>query len=342
MTPPVRLASESNSLNVPRSADAALAAASFGLVAHWRAPQPTLADLADVASPVNLLDTAPFLVDRWNASSPSMSNTAFVVDPFTTTSGSEELVLQVDYPRGTRDGTQFFMTPMRPDAHVRTAVLQYDVAFDPEFDFVKGGKLPGVYGSKLGAESVCSGGNRLASCFSARLMWRQRGEGEVYAYIPTYDGFCRQSDVDCNAVYGISLSRGSFDFSAGGWTTITQLVALNTPGYANGLLYLWANGSLALAHTGLVWRTQESVTLSKIMFSTFFGGGDPSWDSKGGSSYFRNFQVYAGTLPSNTSGPAVNASLTATSAAPLARTHPLGFAEVVVFVLLLSLLSFSP
>jgi len=42
----------------------------------------------------------------------------------------------------------------------------------------------------------------------------------VYAYIPTYEGFCRQSDVDCNDVYGISLSRGSFDFSAGGYVYI--------------------------------------------------------------------------------------------------------------------------
>lgn len=60
--------------------------------------------------------------------------------------------------------------------------------------------------------------------------------------------------------------------SNSGWTTITQLISLNTPGYANGLLYLYANDTLALSHTGLTWRTNDSVTLTSVFFSTFFGG----------------------------------------------------------------------
>ncbi|GAA5938223.1 uncharacterized protein JCM15063_000670 [Sporobolomyces koalae] len=316
-----------DSLNLPRTANIASVASAFGLDARWTATTPTASILDALALPVNASNRAStFIMDYWNVSS-TASNIDFVQDPFEAT---QNLVLSVNYPAGTRDGTQFFMTPMQSGANVQTAVLQYEVAFDTGFDFVKGGKLPGLYGSEKSAESICSGGNRQPSCFSARLMWRQRGSGEVYAYIPVYDGFCRQSDVDCNDKYGISLSRGSFKFAAGGWTTITQLVSLNTPGFANGLLYLWANNTLALAQTGLVWRTQSSVTLSKIMFSTFFGGSDSSWDSHGGRAYFRNFEVYAGRQSSNTTGPAVNATLVTTSSA--SSSSPLSTISVIALL----------
>ncbi|GAA5878383.1 hypothetical protein JCM3774_002818 [Rhodotorula dairenensis] len=228
-------------------------------------------------------------------------------DPFGTAS------LEVHYPAGTRDGAQFTMnllTGAAEAAPVQTAVLSYEVAFDPSFDWVKGGKLPGLYGASPNATSICTGGNHQPNCFSARLMWRNRGAGEVYAYIPSYNGFCQQSDVLCNQEFGTSLSRGSFSYARGGWTRITQLVSLNTPGRANGVLILYANDSLALAQTGIVYRTSKDVTLTSVLFSTFFGGSDASWDSQGGEAYFRNFAVWYGSDASNTTGPLVNATFT--------------------------------
>lgn len=58
------------------------------------------------------------------------------------------------------------------------ALLTYEVAFSSQFDWVKGGKLPGLWaGGKNG--SVCSGGSESdGACFSARLMWRANGTGE--------------------------------------------------------------------------------------------------------------------------------------------------------------------
>ncbi len=58
--------------------------------------------------------------------------------------------------------------------------LSYIVRFDKEFEFVKGGKLPGLCG---GPESVTGG--RPANGkngFSARIMWRRDGRGEAYLY----------------------------------------------------------------------------------------------------------------------------------------------------------------
>lgn len=76
------------------------------------------------------------------------------------------------------------------------------------------------------------------------------------------------------------------------WTTVTQLVALNTPPIANGLLYTYINDTLVMAHTGLVWRTDERVILSRVLFSTFFGGSSSSYfPPKSQTAYFKNFQV---------------------------------------------------
>lgn len=76
------------------------------------------------------------------------------------------------------------------------------------------------------------------------------------------------------------------------WTTVTQLIALNTPPLANGLLYVYINNTLVLAQTGLVWRTDEKVILSRVLFSTFFGGSSKSYlPSRDQVAYFKDFKV---------------------------------------------------
>jgi hypothetical protein len=47
-------------------------------------------------------------------------------------------------------------------------VFEYQVLFPRGFDFVKGGKLPGIYGGREG----CSGGDAAKDCFSTRYMVR--------------------------------------------------------------------------------------------------------------------------------------------------------------------------
>ncbi|GAA6051000.1 hypothetical protein JCM3770_005363 [Rhodotorula araucariae] len=295
-----------STLSVSASASAAQVAHAFALSAQWVSSEPSIGEALS-SSPANSTRVFELLQQGWNATGSELTNAMWAADPFD--GGNSNAVLQVQYPDDSRTGAQFSMKVFGQDELVQTALLKYEVAFDSSFDFVKGGKLPGLYGASPDATGLCSGGEHLEDCFSARLMWRERGAGEVYAYIPTYDGFCGQSDISCNDEYGTSLSRGTWRFPRGGWTTITQLVSLNTPGMANGLLFLWANDSLALAHTGIAWRTNASVTLTSIFFSTFFGGSDDSYNSgRGESSYFRRFEVYTSSLASNTSGPAVIAT----------------------------------
>jgi hypothetical protein len=85
-------------------------------------------------------------------------------------------VLRVTYPKGSASptvgrvdnapagGAQAYLRLPRP---VDTLTLRYQVRFPPRFDFVKGGKLPGLFGGAGG-----SGGEHYADGFSTRYMWR--------------------------------------------------------------------------------------------------------------------------------------------------------------------------
>ncbi|MGH7692475.1 MAG: polysaccharide lyase [Candidatus Dormibacteria bacterium] len=142
-----------------------------------------------------------------------------------------------------------------------SATLSYEVRFPVGFEFVKGGKLPGLYG---GVEPF-SGGGHNASGWSARLMWREGGAGEIYAYIAGVSG------------YGLDLGRGDFTWPADGhWHTVSLHVALNTPGQSNGEAVLSLDGRVVVDATGLEIST-SGVPVGGLFFSTFYGGHDPSW-----------------------------------------------------------------
>ncbi|KAJ3500580.1 hypothetical protein NLJ89_g9732 [Agrocybe chaxingu] len=152
-------------------------------------------------------------------------------------------------------------------------MVSYEVAFDSGFDWVKGGKLPGIRG---GLNSTgCSGGNKAdgLDCFSSRLMWRKSGTGEVYAYIPTPNNLCSEKSITCNSDFGVSVQRGTFGFVSGEWVRVTQLVQLNDPpNVANGYIALYFNDILVVSQQDLQIRASNSVAANGFYFSTFFGG----------------------------------------------------------------------
>jgi hypothetical protein len=50
----------------------------------------------------------------------------------------------------------------------------------------------------------------------------------------------------CDAAYGLSIARGSFTFSRGAWTHVSQTVVLNSPGEQDGVFILEVNGDVAI------------------------------------------------------------------------------------------------
>ena len=145
-----------------------------------------------------------------------------------------------------------------------TATLTYQVKLPIGFQFVKGGKLPGLYG---GSEPF-SGGKHSSSGWSMRVMWRKGGAGEVYAYIAGGRG------------YGEEYGKGNFTFLADGrFHTLTERVTINRPGLSDGSVTLSYDGVTAISQTGLS-ITNTNTPIDGLFFSTFFGGHDKSWAPK--------------------------------------------------------------
>ncbi|KAB5596045.1 hypothetical protein CTheo_562 [Ceratobasidium theobromae] len=228
-------------------------------------------------------------------------NMAFVADPFPSASLTKDPdvsassyaqpVLQITYPAGsysnhTGGGAQFIQL-WNTTSNLQSVVLSYEVAFDSGFDFVKGGKLPGLRGGPdvLG----CSGGKQAdgKSCFSTRLMWRTSGNGEIPVRLAFH------------------LHR-----VAGNLTAPTDNVA-------NGQLQLFYNDLLAISQNGVQYRNSDDIaSVSGLFFSTFFGGEDSSWASpKEQHTYFRNIRMWGSDAPSNMTGNKINAATPVTAAA---------------------------
>ncbi|KZV89729.1 hypothetical protein EXIGLDRAFT_740920 [Exidia glandulosa HHB12029] len=272
-------------------------------------------------------DAGAFLVQNWGLSQgrvqQNADNLAFVPDDFSSSSGSAAsangTALSATYPAGSYShgtgGAQFYAL-FNGSSNQQAMLLSYELAFDENFDFVKGGKLPGTRGGPSTVQ--CDGGKPATghNCFSARLMWRTGGAGEVYAYIPSPNGLCSQSNVLCSDDYGISLSRGSFTFAPGKWQRITMFVWMNNPpNIANGMIALYYNDELALNHSNLQIRSGTGLTTGGLWFSTFFGGSDSSWASPDEQhTYFRNIRIWSSDTPSNLPGAAVTNSAKSSAA----------------------------
>jgi len=143
--------------------------------------------------------------------------------------------------------------------------VSYQLRFSEGFDFALGGKLPGLAGGE--APRGCNAAD-LSRGFSARLMWRPLGEGELYLYA-----------LDRAARCGDSIGRGAWRFAPMQWAEIAQEVILNRPGEANGVVRIWVNGRRVVERTNLVLREDPAIRISGVLFSTFFGGNDRRWAS---------------------------------------------------------------
>lgn len=86
------------------------------------------------------------------------------------------------WPQG---GSEFYAAPLDV-SKASNVTFEYKVFFPSDFEWVKGGKLPGLYGGHTG----CSGGNAALDCFSTRLMWRTGGAGELYLVSPVPTPSC--------------------------------------------------------------------------------------------------------------------------------------------------------
>ncbi|AFZ42660.1 hypothetical protein PCC7418_0429 [Halothece sp. PCC 7418] len=166
-------------------------------------------------------------------------------------------VARKGFPLG---GAQFYGTLNLPPQDA--LLLSYYVRFPNHFQFVKGGKLPGLFGGQGNSGGEIPDGS---DGFSTRYMWREQGKGEIYAYLPTSQN------------YGTSIGRGRWRFQRNQWYHLQQKIILNQPHQANGVIQVWVNGKEVIHQKDVIFRTTDELKIDGILFSTFFGGGDSSW-----------------------------------------------------------------
>ena len=184
------------------------------------------------------------------------------------TDGGTNLALAVLYPEGeygtSETGAQWKLPLEESYDCIR---LTYRLQFTAPFDFVRGGKLPGL----IGGEGNTGGGIPDGTDgWSARMMWRTDGAVVQYVYHP-----------DQPEHYGEDLpwsgQNGLLQFQPGQWHEVVHEIRMNTPGQNDGSITAWFDGQLALESGGMRFRDVDTFAIDGMYFSTFFGGGSSSW-----------------------------------------------------------------
>ena len=171
--------------------------------------------------------------------------------------------LRLEYPAGTYGSrNQAIQARIDLPRQFEELYVSYRVRFEDGFDFVKGGKLPGLMG---GAGNT--GGNRPngSDGWSGRMMWRRGGDAVQYVYHPDQPG-----------IYGEDF-RWERRFEPGRWHTVEHRFVMNDAGMHDGILQAWFDGQEALYVDDLRFRDVDSFAIDQFYISTFFGGGDSTW-----------------------------------------------------------------
>lgn len=200
-----------------------------------------------------------------------------------------------------RVGLDLYANPLESHlANAKEVTFSYRLMFSENYEAVKGGKLPGLYGGNSASEALtCSGGRRDPGCFSVRFMWREEMKGEAYTYLPSGPDFPGNKQIcnvppysTCNDVFGASIGRGSWTFQPGKWQTIAQRVRLNDHGQANGEMEVIVGGVSMFDLKGLTFVTTPEGRFQGIMAQVFPGGHDSSWaPSQDQSVFFKDFSL---------------------------------------------------
>lgn len=217
--------------------------------------------------------------------------------PANTTGGSSggmtaDIDIKQNYPAGSDCLDQ-------PFVEWETAFFQYQLMFEENFDWSKGGKLPGLT-TYPDTPTGCIDNSDFDGN-SVRYMWRENGQLFLYLYYP-------EKKERCGDYYTMSPP---FYFAPGTWYTLTQEVYLNNIGLSDGYIKVWIDGVLSLSLSNLVLRRSGDLYEDDIKMDCFRGGSDSSWASlKDSYVYFDEFKLYGVSACEHTSSFWQNSSKT--------------------------------
>lgn len=195
---------------------------------------------------------------------------------------------------GMDSGSGFKAKPLHkfPTDHV---ILEYSVFFPKDFEFVKGGKLPGI---GLGpGDDAATGSDWQDDLGSVRVMWREKGQGIAYLYLPleiakngTRDGTIKAQGPEFESAADGSLDKHAgidvffkqddgLQFVKGQWNTVKIQVKINAPGKSDGFLGLTINGKTRDVKN-VLYRKSKDIRINVALIIAFFGGSTMDWSAK--------------------------------------------------------------
>jgi hypothetical protein len=221
--------------------------------------------------------------------------------------GENTFKLRVFYPKNSlspsskfpRGGIGFYAAPIDifPAFEV---VFTYELYLDKWFKPQKGGKLPGIFISKPGANNMqgASGGNKDKFNASCRIMWRKNDMAEAYVYTPIkkqHEDYYNIPNSLIKSKYGDSLWRGIFNLKRNQWNFIRIHIKLNevskTKINQDGFLSIQINDTKQ-SFDKLIWRNNEESLCSALFINTFYGGNSKDYCCPNDTFIdFRNFRV---------------------------------------------------
>lgn len=151
-------------------------------------------------------------------------------------------------------------------AQLDSLYYSYWVKFPENFDFVLGGKLPGIGSFEPRVGGVKPNGN---DGWSVRAMWEKDGKLGQYVYHP-----------DQAKNFGDFVPWDAPPLETGKWYQIKTFVRLNTPGQRDGVITTWLNGKQVLDKHDLRFRNNNNLQIERFLFAVFFGGTGAQWAPK--------------------------------------------------------------
>ena len=217
-------------------------------------------------------------------------------------SGEKGSSLAVSYPSG-KFGTKHTGTQwqLRLGRGYEELTLKYRIKFESGFDFVRGGKLPGLAGGNTPTGSDPVNG---IDGWSGRFMWKtdsrrwpgatRRQTAYPISYAKYLKSGAKQDGSKADQVTWYDSNRRRVVFKSGVWYKIRQQIKMNDPGIANGIFRIWLNDELVLDQQDRLIRLKPELKIDCMYFSTFFGGSNDRWaTSKDETIYFDDFEISA-------------------------------------------------
>ena len=141
-------------------------------------------------------------------------------------------------------------------ARLNQLTYSYRILFPANFDFARGGQLPGIGSvAPLPTGTTPDGKNG----WSVNTQWDAQGHlSQKVAHI---------------GKAGENLLWNSAPLQKGRWYTVKTQVRLNTPGQANGTVTSWLDETPVLERLGLHFRTGDDLQIERLLFAVHYHRG---------------------------------------------------------------------